>query len=263
MALIGGKYDQISKIGKGMAKGVKSGGRMAGNLWDDVTGVTAAEGAAEAQRKALSEATASQERMFEKSLATQAPWLEAGERALGGLEAGIESGAFDVDPGQFQADGFHFDFEADPGYQFRLSEGTKALEASAAARGGLFSEGTGKNLMGFGQGLASQEYGNAYRRARGEFESDRAFGYGQFADDYGRRRQAAIDPYNRLASLAGVGQLTSSNVAGQQMQQGGNLANLQLQGGNIGAQRSMAGYQGGMNLLNTALQGGALAAGAM
>jgi len=213
-------------------------GRKTGNLWKDVTGVTAAEGAAEAQRAGLDAATASQERMFDKSMATQAPWLEAGQRGLGELEAGIGSGRFDMDQGDFQ-----FDFEADPGYQFRLQQGTQARENSAAARGWLFSGATGRRLEEYGQNLASQEYGNAYNRARGEYQ-----------DDFNRERTTKMDDYNRLASMSGVGQMTAGNVGQQQMAQGGNLANLDLQGGNIGAQRSMAGYQGGMNLLNTGLQ---------
>lgn len=52
------------------------------------------------------------------------------------------------------------DFQADPGYQFRLSEGQKALERSAAARGGLISGGSQKELQRYGQDYASGEYGN-------------------------------------------------------------------------------------------------------
>jgi hypothetical protein len=56
----------------------------------------------------------------------------------------------------------------DPGYQFRLSEGLKALQASQAAKGGLVSGGALKALEGYGQGLASQEYQNAYARSLGQ-----------------------------------------------------------------------------------------------
>ena len=227
----------------------------------DITGQGASKKAAEAQEEALSKGQASMERMFEKSMETQKPWLEAGARGLSQLESGIESGRFDVSPGQFQADEFQFDFEADPGYQWRLSEGMKALEGSAAARGGLFSTQTGDRIQDYAQGLAAQEYGDAYRRARGEYESDRGFDYGSFMDEFNRERATKTDKYNRLASLAGVGQTTAGNVASQQMAQGGNLANIAQQRGNIGAQRAMAGYQGTMNLLNTGLQAGGLLAG--
>jgi hypothetical protein len=53
---------------------------------------------------------------------------------------------------------------ADPGYQFRLNEGRGVLENSAAARGLLNSGGTLQDLMRWGQGFASQEYGNVFNR---------------------------------------------------------------------------------------------------
>lgn len=53
----------------------------------------------------------------------------------------------------------------DPGYQFRLNEGLKALQASAAARGVLNSGGTLKGIEDYGQNYASQEYGNVFNRA--------------------------------------------------------------------------------------------------
>ena len=52
-----------------------------------------------------------------------------------------------------------------PGFQFRLDEGRKALERSAAARGVLRSGGTLKDILGWGQNFASQEYGNVFDRA--------------------------------------------------------------------------------------------------
>lgn len=52
------------------------------------------------------------------------------------------------------------DFETSPGFQFRLDEAQRAVESSAAARGGLLS---GKGLRGeteVSQNIASQEFGN-------------------------------------------------------------------------------------------------------
>jgi hypothetical protein len=83
------------------------------------------------------------------------------------------------------------DFQTDPGYAFRMSEGMKGLERSAAARGGLLSGSALKGIQRFGQDLASQEYQNAFNR----YQSNRA---------------AQLNP---LQSLAGVGQ-TSANTLG-------------------------------------------------
>lgn len=248
-----------------IAGGFDNLGRKTSNLFDDVTGVTAAAGAAKAQQAGLDKAQASLEKMLNQAMDTQKPWLEAGRRGLSQLEAGINSGAFDSQQGQYSSPQYQgpaafqdmkFDFEADPGYQFRLAEGNKAVQASAAARGGLFSGKTGTDLQDYSQGLASQEYGNAYNR----FADQRDYSYGQFGDNFNRDRALKTDKYNRLASLAGVGQMTAGNVANQQIEQGANLGNLAMQKGNIGAQRAQAGYQGGMNLFNTGLQAAGIAA---
>lgn len=90
-------------------------------------------------------------------------------------------------------------FQADPGYAFRIAEGQKALERSAAAKGGLFSGATGKALSRYGQDMASQEYGNAYNR----YNNDQS------------------QQFNRLAALAGIGQTSQ----GQINQLGMNAAN--------------------------------------
>lgn len=54
---------------------------------------------------------------------------------------------------------------ASPGYQFRLGEGTKALERSAAAKGTLRTGGTLKDIMDYGQKTAADEYANVFGRA--------------------------------------------------------------------------------------------------
>jgi hypothetical protein len=109
-------------------------------------------------------------------------------------------GTAGLSPGELGTE--QFNFEADPGYGFRLSEGLKALERSAAARGGLMSGGAGKALQRYGQDLASQEYGNAFQR----FQQDRAaraglgqMEYGRFADEQARRMGAGQAEYGRFA----------------------------------------------------------------
>ena len=51
-------------------------------------------------------------------------------------------------------------FKTDPGYQFRMDEGQRALERGAAARGGLLSGRTIKATQKYGQDYASGEYKN-------------------------------------------------------------------------------------------------------
>jgi hypothetical protein len=61
----------------------------------------------------------------------------------------------------------------DPSYQFRLKEGQRALENSAGARGTLRTGGTLKDLLGYGQSFASQEYNNIYNRAADTYDRNR------------------------------------------------------------------------------------------
>jgi hypothetical protein len=203
------------------------------------TQARAAESAADAQLQASREANALQQRMYEEGVARQQPYYEAGTNALAqmrGLTNAMPA-AFQFRPEQLTTD---------PGYGFRLSEGLKALERSAAARGNLLSGGTGKALVGYGQEAASQEYGNAFNRGLTE---------------YNVLRQREADQYNRLAGMAGVGGTTAQqiNAAGQNFagQSGQNL----LAGGQAAAQGMLgaagaraSGYLGATSTLNNALE---------
>ena len=117
----------------------------------------ASRDAANAQLQATREANSLQERIYEENVARQQPFLRTGTQFFNRLAA-LQRG------GPEAAEQF---LQMDPGYGFRLSEGMKALERSAAARGGLLSGGTGRALTRYGQDVASQEYGAAYNRLAG------------------------------------------------------------------------------------------------
>ena len=71
--------------------------------------------------------------------------------------------------------------QQDPGYQFRLTEGQKALERSGAARGVTNTGGNLKGIVDYGQQSASQEYGNVYNRSLQNYnvnEQNRLNAYG-------------------------------------------------------------------------------------
>ena len=156
--------------------------------------VGAATDAAALERQTAREQLALQERMYEEGVARQQPWLSAGQNALAQLQ-----NQYNAMPAAFTG---QVDLTQDPGYAFRLSEGQKALERSAAARGGLLSGATGKNLLRFGQEMGSQEYEKAYARAM---------------DKYNAAMQREATGYNRLANMAGIGQTTAQQLgaAGQ------------------------------------------------
>lgn len=61
----------------------------------------------------------------------------------------------------------------EPGFQFQLGEGLKALERSAAAKGTLLTGGTGKGEAAWATDFANTNYGNVYDRAANEYEGRR------------------------------------------------------------------------------------------
>ena len=112
-------------------------------------------------------ATALQTQMYNDQVARQQPFYQAGLNALPAYSQGVMPGGSLVKP--FAA----ADFQTDPGYGFRVSEGMKALDRTAAARGGLLSGATLKGAERFNQDMASNEYNNAYNRYVGNQATQR------------------------------------------------------------------------------------------
>jgi hypothetical protein len=157
-----------------------------------VIGASTARSAAKTQAGAAAQASDVQQQQYEQTRADQAPYREAGYKALAELQrtAGNVPGAFKFGAG---------DYQADPGYAFRLAEGQKALDRQAAARGGLISGGALRAAQRYGQEMGSQEFGNAYNRALTGYNTGVA---------------SENQLYNRQAGLAGIGQ-TATNLVGQ------------------------------------------------
>jgi len=86
----------------------------------------------------------------------------------------------------------------DPSYQFRLSEGQRVLDASAAARGTLRTGGHLKDTVGYGQQFASQEYGNIYDRASQQYGVNRSNALQNYLTNEGTRAST----YDRNLGLA-------------------------------------------------------------
>ncbi len=123
-------------------------------------------------------------------------------------------------------------FYQSPGYQFRFDEGQRALETSAAAKGGLMSGGMGRELTRYGQGFASGEFNN-------------------YA--------------NRLSDLAGIGSSVASNTAQLGQQAAGQVGNTSGQLGQTvmaGGTAQASGIAGAGNAWASGIQGAAGAVGA-
>lgn len=129
----------------------------------------------------------------DKAIAELQPYLQGGAGSMEALNRMLgvagDTGAQDYGylTSQYNQDAMF----NDPGYQFRLAEGQKAIERSAAARGGLNSPATMKALQGYGQGVASEEYQNAFNRDL----------------------QTKQNIYNMLAGVGSTGQLAAGQAA--------------------------------------------------
>jgi hypothetical protein len=145
-----------------------------------ILGAYSSSQAAKAQQQAAQQQAATNSQIFNKQVELQAPWQKAGEAALNKLlPLSMNYTPFGMNQ-----------FQADPGYGFRLTEGMKALDRTAASRGGLLSGSTLKGAQRYGQDLASQEYQNAFNR-------------------YQTERAAQLNP---LQSLAGLGQSAAGTL---------------------------------------------------
>jgi hypothetical protein len=152
-----------------------------------------------------------QREMFDEQKRLSEPYRQAGltgqNRLMEMLGLGGDTGAAGY--GRYAKDFSMQDYQQDPGYAFRLSEGLKQLGSQARAQGGA---GGGRTMMGmqnYAQGLASQEYGNAFNR-------------------YQTNRQNQLAP---LGSLMSSGQAAAVGQAGQAGQYGANASNMLSQMG--------------------------------
>lgn len=165
---------------------IPAGASILGSVLGSNEQANAAQSAADTSAGATKYAADIQKQIYDQTRADQTPWREAGANSLAQLVSGTGAN------GEYLRPFSMADYTADPGYKFRLAEGQKALDRSAAARGGLQSGAALKAAARYGQDYGSNEYQNAYNR----YQSNQS------------------NKFNRLASLAGVGQ-TANNALQQ------------------------------------------------
>ena len=156
------------------------------------------------------------------------PFVQAGGDAVTNLAqlmapGGLLSQRFDLNAMQTM----------DPGYQFRIDMANKALQSSAAAKGGALGGGALRSLQSQSQNLASSEMQNAFDRWRAQNQ-----------DIFGR--------YNTMATMgmdasgrAGTNLMNAAQLAG-----GWNVGAGQ-QAGNWLTQGTQYGGTGQMNAANS------------
>jgi hypothetical protein len=202
---------------------VATGGLLSagGSILGGLIGAQGAKSGASEQAGASRYAADISKQMFDIQNEQQKPYREAGYTALGdigNLKSYLQK--------QFSPE----DFKAsiDPGYAFRLQQGQEATNRMANMGGGLISGNALKGQEDYTQGLASQEYGNAFNR----FQTQRS------------------NIFNTLASIAGLGQTSLGQTTAAGTTAAGNIgtnianAGAAMGGGTVGAANALSGAIG-------------------
>lgn len=117
-------------------------------------------------------------------------------------------------------------FQQSPAYQFNLQQGQQAIDKAANARGGYYNPSTLQDISKYSQGVASNEFQNAYNNYN----------------------QTQGNIFNRLQTMSGSGQNAATGLGGFASQTGQQVGANQIGAGSAQA----AGIIG----QNTAIQGG-------
>jgi hypothetical protein len=175
---------------------------------------SAAKDAGKAGAAGAASDIAERQREYDTSRADQKPYMDAGYDALNRQN--------DFLNGDWSG------FEDSPDYQFRLDQGLKVRDRSAAAHGRLNSGGYGQDLEDYAQGMAAQG-----------------------ANDY----------WNKLAGRAGQGMTTASNLQSLGQSTANGMSNAYSNAANARASAYQGVANAQSNFANQAGQWGAWYAG--
>lgn len=189
------------------------GGAIDNALGTDFTGGKAIGRARDAQGLARDQANAASEQAWTRQQAEMEPWKAAGLKAL----AGLQDGSF---------------YQQDPGYQFRLDEGNKAINAAMSARGNAGGGAALKELARYGQNFASNEYQNAWNRtnALANYGNQASMALGNFAGGHSANLSNNAIGFGNAAAGAELGKYQNQVSAGKSaMETGGQAAGMLMQ----------------------------------
>ena len=227
----------MALVGGALAQGL-------GGLASSIIGGSAADKAARAQARAAQEALDFQKGVYNTATGQFEPYIAAGEQGLKGFTekvAGFKQPEFN-----FQKQAFDINNWKDPGYDFRLGEAQKAIEASTAKKGMTLASGALKSLQTRGQDMASQEYEKAYDR----YGKERAFDYTTESDKYTRNLGFSKDELSNLFNQTNIGRESVGNLAEIGGTQGAQIAQSLTDKANAQAQGIVGQASQWQNLFN-------------
>jgi hypothetical protein len=199
----------------GVGAAILAGAAIAGTatVASGVIGSSAASSAAKAQTQAANQAEQIQQADFNTAQQNVAPFIAAGQSALGPLQQMTGTNVGNATPGVGSLTAPFADTQAQlaatPGYQFTLGQGLQATQNSYAAQG-LGSSGAAlKGAANYAEGLA----GTTYQQ--------------QFGNYLSQNQQI----YNMLGGLVGTGQGSAVGLVAPSVQSGANIGQTVQSGG--------------------------------
>lgn len=162
--------------------------------------------AAKAQEDAANTASNTEMNMFNQDKAILQPFVSGGTQGLNMLTDQIGNLTKPISMNES-------DLQQTPGYQFNLTQGLKATQNSAAARGLGVSGAALKGASSYATGLADNTYQNQFNNANTN----------------------QSNAYNRLMGLTQIGQASAAGVGSAGIATGNSIASNTIGAGNAAA----------------------------
>ena len=205
---------------------VLAGATALGSVASAAIGAGAASDAASQQAAAAQQASAIQQQQFQQPTQNEAPFLNAGTNSLTAILAGLGLQPGGNGQGSLNTPFSPAQYTQSPGYAFQMSQGIDAIDNSASARG--ISGNTLKALDQFGQGVANQDYQQAYQNYTANQNQN----------------------FSQLYTLAGGGQNAAANLGGFGANMATAVGNNITGAANAGAAATAAGANAATGAIN-------------
>lgn len=167
-------------------------------------------------------------------------WEENSERSFNQLQ-----GYVPTLPGQFT----QAELEATPGYQFTLSQGLRAAQNAAAARGLGVSGAALKAAADYATGLSDSTFNQRWSQRQQDFQNQQTV-FGDQNALFNGRQGLTQNSYNRLLGIVGLGQNAAAQTGNSGVALGNAAAGQIAAAGNAQAAAGIAGgnaLAGGIN----------------
>jgi hypothetical protein len=218
---------------------------------------SASKSAANTQAQAAEDAAHLQNDQWNQTQANLQPYMDFGKGAINPLQTALgynsDWSVNSSNPLQqkFSYGAFNAPTAADaastPGYQFTQTQGLKAVQNSAAARGLGVSGAAMKGAASYATGLADSTYNDVFNRALNTYNANYNTAQGTFQTNY----NSAANNANRLTGIVGSGQNAAATNGSLGAQAVGNIGNTLTSSANAQA----AGTIGSANALTAGLNG--------